>query len=215
MNALFTLRATATTPLNIQCSYRFQSSRHSAPGSLLGRIVERAATLLADDINSCLRAHPRWLGDEKINLKPALIDRRTGIFEHNDDALYYLSNFIFQEVSTINYDLLDVTKLEALFSDRYLILRSIFSADDFEWAMSIIGDVSFAAVNEYMCHEGGHSIGFPVSKKHASGFFRLGGRLRWPLIYTEEYRADANSWSLASRTLNVTAAAGVAAFANR
>ena len=60
-----------------------------------------------------------------------------------------------------------------------------------------------------MCHEGGHCLGFPVDEKYESDFFRFGGRIRWPLIYMEEYRADANSWSIAARILERCAAAAV------
>jgi hypothetical protein len=142
-------------------------------------------------------------------LKPAVITHRSGVFDRHADALYYLSNFRFLGNTPIHYDVLDVTKLEILFRERWPYIEQIFVSEAAEWIRSMIGKVAFTAVNEYMCHEGGHAVGFAVSEKLTSGFFRLGGRLRWPLIYMEEFRADTNSWFIASRILKVNEAVAV------
>jgi hypothetical protein len=209
MDALIRLGALSTEPLEVECHYRFQSSRETESGSLHGRVVTRATTLSSNRINDCLRDHPRWHGSSLVNLMPAVVWRRTGVFERHADALYYSRNFCLPAGALIQYDILDVTKLVSLFEYRIPILHSVFTSETIDWAISAIGQVERTVVNEYMCHEAGHCLGFPVSEKYVSGFFRFGGRVRWPLIYMEEYRADANSWAIANKLLSVPEAAAV------
>jgi hypothetical protein len=209
MEALKLLGATRSTPLDLQCVYRFQSARSAEAGGLYGTIVQEGAILSAREVNKHIRLHARWLGKCQISLKPVVVTRRTGVFERHSDALYYFENFSFTDTAPFDHDLLDVTKLEALFADRWQCIEAVFTTEAFEWLRSAIGEVTVTAVNEYMCHEGGHAVGFPVAEKYATGFFRLGGRLRWPLVYMEEYRADANSWSIAAGLLHPRKAAAV------
>jgi hypothetical protein len=209
MDALVAIGAAKTTSLNFVGAYRFQSYRQAKPGSLHGLVIEDAESLSLFDINRCLHAHERWHGHSQVNLKAAVVQQRTGVFECHADALYYARNFDHAVDSPVDHDLLDLTKLSALFAERLPLLQSIFSSEAFHWVLDIIGEIYRTIVNEYMCHEGGHCLGYPVDEKYESNFFRFGGRLRWPLIYMEEYRADANSWSIAARLLKPRAAAGV------
>jgi hypothetical protein len=209
MDVLTSIGAAKTTPLNFAGAYRFQSYRRAKPGSLHGLIIEQADCLSLFDINHCLHGHERWHGEAQVNLKAAAVQQRTGIFACHADALYYARNFDHAASSPVEHDLLDLTKLSALFAERLPLLQSIFVPDAFDWVLDIIGEMHQTIVNEYMCHEGGHCLGYPVKDKYESDFFRFGGRLRWSLIYMEEYRADANSWSIAARLLKPRAAAAV------
>jgi hypothetical protein len=188
-------------PLAITCLYRFQSHRRPEMGALRGSIVQVSTALSADRVNEQLRGDPRWRGRSLVNLKVALVRQRTGAFHTNSDALYYHRNFRDVEGTEIDSDLLDITKLQALFADRLTEIAAIFVPEAYSWLISLIGPVESAATNEYMCHEAGHRLSFAVDEKFESGFFRRGGRLAWPLIYLEEYRADANSWDIAAQTL--------------
>jgi len=209
MEALAAIGATKTTPLNFAGAYRFQSYREAKPGSLHGLLIEQPDPLSLFDINRCLHTHERWHGHSQVNLKAAPVQQRTGVFECHTDALYYARNFDHAINSPVNHDLLDLTKLSALFAQRLPLLQSIFSTDAFDWVLDIIGEIHRTIVNEYMCREGGHCLAYPVNEKYDSNFFRFGGRLRWPLIYMEEHRADANSWAIAARLLKTRAAAAV------
>jgi hypothetical protein len=209
MDALAAIGAIKTTPLNFDGAYRLQSDRRAKPGSLHGLIIEEADCLSLFDINRYLGRHERWHGAAQVNLKAAAVLQRAGVFSCHADALYYARNFDHTVNSPLEHDLLDVTKLRTLFAERLPLLQSIFAPEAFEWILDVIGELHRTMVNEYMCHEGGHCLGYPVKDKYESGFFRFGGRLRWPLIYMEEYRADANSWSIAARLLKPRAATAV------
>lgn len=131
------------------------------------------------------------------------------MFRANYDALYYCKNFAAARGTPIDCDLLDINKLRDLYTERFHIVASIFTPRSFEWLTSVIGAVEEAATNEYMCHEGGHRLAFSIEDKLAAGYFKNGGRSVWPLIYVEEYRADANSWTIAAKCLKASEAARV------
>lgn len=199
-------------PLDVECHYRFQSRRNPQPGSLQGAIVHAPSLLSSACVNVQLRQHPRWDGRSLVNLRIAFVRRRTGIFESNADALYYEPNFSAVQGTLIDGDLLDLTKLQLLYAERLPTIATLFVPEAFEWLVSFIGSVEWAAANEYMCHEAGHRLGWAMADKYANGFFRVGGRLAWPLIYMEEFRADTGSWDIATRTLGTSDAARVVTY---
>jgi hypothetical protein len=188
-------------PFSLSGWYRVQSRKAPEQGSLDGDLIISDDRLLSSEtVNGYLKAHPFWNGRSTVRLKPAIVVRRTGVFADNLDALYYRDNFEQLACSPlIDHDLLDVTKLKALYESRSPLLRNIFTLETFDWLTSLLHVIEPHAINEYMCHEGGHRLGYSVDEKLASGFFRWGGKLRWPLIYLEEYRADINSWDIALR----------------
>ena len=116
IDPLAAIGATKTMPLNFEGAYRFQSYREAKPGSLHGLVVERAEVLSLFDINRCLHVHERWHGRSKVTLKAAVVHQRTGVFECHADGLYYARNFRQEVKLSIDHDLLDLTKLSALFA---------------------------------------------------------------------------------------------------
>jgi hypothetical protein len=189
------------TPFRLSGWYRVQSRKIPEHGRLDGDLIISARRLLSpEEINRYLNDHPYWNGRSTVTLKAAMNVNRTGVFEQNSDALYYRTNF--EELScspVIDHDLLDVTKLKSLYDNRLPLLRNIFTSETFDWLTSLFDIIEPWAINEYMFHEAGHRLGYSVDDKLKSGFFRWGGKLRWPLIYVEEYRADINSWDIALR----------------
>jgi hypothetical protein len=72
-----------------------------------------------------------------------------------------------------------------------------------------VGEPAAAIRNEYFFHEAGHLLGFDIEAKMSSGYFRIGGALRWPLVYCEEVRADLHALAMAADSLPATDAAAV------
>jgi hypothetical protein len=99
--------------------------------------------------------------------------------------LYYCRNFRIRCGTEVSHDLVDIGKLAKLFGNRRPHIASIFTSDTLDWINEPLGNLARTGVNEYMCHEGGHALGVPVSEKYRRHYFRLGGRLRWPLVYME------------------------------
>src|SRR5690349_17621343 len=62
-------------------------------------------------------------------------------------------------------------------------------------------NIDLVSANEYFLHEAGHRLGYTIEAKSEDGFFRHSGRIAWPLVYAEEYRADIGSWDVALREL--------------
>jgi len=190
-------------PFSLTASYRMQSRRHPEEGALRGvLIVDAANTLNSNSVNELLKNHRLWDGHSVVALTPAIIEGRSGIFRTDNDALYYRDNFVrIESTPSIATDLLDVTKLKSLYTSRLSLVEQIFTPESFDWLASKFSSIERTAIDEYMCHEAGHRFGYSVSDKYQAGFFRWGGKLRWPLVYAEEYRADVNSWEFALRYL--------------
>lgn len=200
------------SPFDAACLYRFQSQRAAETGSLSGAILNGAGTISSADVNAILRYQALWHGQAEVKLTPIAVSARNGVFSRHDDALYYKRNFRDVRGVLPDSDLLDVTKLRQLFDERLPILASVFVPNALSWLISCLGRMEVAAINEYMCHEAGHCIGVPIGDKHQGGFFRAAGRLLWPLIFAEEYRADINAWGLAVSGLDRRVAGGVVAY---
>ncbi|WP_139813165.1 hypothetical protein [Ensifer aridi] len=199
-------------PFQVMCLYRVQSQRKPEPGSLCGAIVSGGGTISSAQVNAVLRRHKQWKGQAQVQLKPIAVSARAGVFSRHEDALYYQRNFRDVRGGLPASDLLDVTKLKRLFAERLPILSSVFVPDALEWLTSCLGRVEVAAINEYMCHEAGHCMGVAIGHKEQKGYFRAAGKLVWPLIFTEEYRADVNAWALAVFGLSKTEAVSVIAY---
>ncbi|PYI91196.1 MAG: hypothetical protein DME97_14705 [Verrucomicrobia bacterium] len=166
-----------------------------------------------ESINSALASHPLYWGDSAIAIRSADVQARTGAFAKENDALYYRESFE-PRPSTRGFDvdIIDLTKLQALWQRRRQFLANLFGKHHFQQIEQSIGDIPNAASNEYHCHEGGHNVGMPISFKYAKGYFRPNGNTCWPLIYMEELRADILSLRFALEILSDSAAAAVFLF---
>ncbi|SFU68096.1 hypothetical protein [Nitrosospira multiformis] len=157
----------------------------------------------AQEVTQYARAHPACLDQEaEITLAPAFVSSRRGAFATNDDALYYADHFFAADgTNKLNTDVLDVPKLQHLWSERRVALRSLIHPCE-QSTMLFEDNIVPIAIDEYMCHEAGHLLGVSVQQKQLHGYFRLGGKFRWPLVYMEEFRADMNAWDLALTNLS-------------
>ncbi|RNJ48032.1 hypothetical protein [Methylocystis hirsuta] len=182
--------------------YRMQSKRTGAPSELCGIISDPGGHLNFAAVNQFLEGQEWWDGCSKVNLRVITVSKRSGAFARDDDALYYARNF---GLGGPDCDLLDVNKLRLLHNRRFPKLREILT----DRVVAAVCQLHGSAVDEYMCHEAGHRLGYSIEEKMAQDFFRWRGRLIWPLIYMEEYRADVNSWHAAMSLLNSANAASV------
>lgn len=186
-----------------------QSRISAARSSLVGRIVRPHRALMASDLNGYLADSVGTTPEPPVNLSVIEVAERTGAFADNDDALYYRHHFVADADVHMPSDLLDLLKLRALFVRRTPIIMPCLSPESRN-VLSILSDnLERIAVNEYMCHEGGHALGYSIQHKISQNFFRIEGRLCWPLIYMEEFRADLRSWAIAAELLPAQEAAEV------
>jgi hypothetical protein len=199
-------------PFQLVGTYRVQSETAARASSLEGRWLQRDAfhSLEADAVAQFVRRHPACIcGDVEIKLLPALVSARSGTFLTHGDALYYGANFsVDPSGQFLNYDILDVTKLADLWNERLPLVKALFGNESPEFDITAPALMRMA-IDEYMCHEGGHKLGLNVESKQQQGYFRLGGKFRWPLVYIEEFRADINSWALALEHLDADRGAAV------
>ena len=169
--------------------------------------------LNAEKVTRFARAHPACLDPQaEITLEPAFVYTRAGAFASNDDALYYADHFeATAGADALSADLLDISKLQHLWGERRAVLEALVHLDLHTTAL-LAGDITPIAIDEYMCHEAGHLLGISVQEKQRRGYFRLGGRFRWPLVYVEEFRADMNAWEFALTHLDAARAQSVISY---
>jgi hypothetical protein len=181
--------------------YRVQSHRRHEYSELGGAWMESAGLLDSDVVNRRLAVHPAWDGDARVALRAARIDHRRGTFAREPDILYKREFYIPRSGPGMDVDIVDVEKSRCEWRRRYPSLGEIFDPDQLEALQAGLGDLDVVIANEYYVHEAGHSIGIDIGEKYGSGYFRLGGRTLWPLIYLEELRADLGGFEFASSLL--------------
>jgi len=100
-------------------------------------------------------------------------------------------------------------KAAAQWQQRWPFVASLFVDDDAANLARIVDDVVKVIANEYCCHEAGHQLGRAVQTKSQESYFSPGGKVQWPLIWVEEFRADLHSYSIALELLPPQAAAAL------
>ena len=106
-------------------------------------------------------------------------------------------------------NVVDVVKAAGNWHQRRPFLAALLGDVAFAQAERLIGDVQGVAADEYFVHEAGHCLGHDTARKYAQGYFRLAGKVAWPLIYVEEFRADILSFGFAADLLDEQRAASV------
>lgn len=210
----FSCGQTCPTSFSLHGTYRVQSNSNSVTSTLAGTWLDTAAfgCLDARQATRLAFSHPACVErDKEVTLAPAIILRRTGAFAMNDDALYYADHFVATDrTSPLQTDVLDVCKLQRLWAQRRKLLEPAVQPCA---GMNLFGvNIVSTAIDEYMCHEAGHRLGMSVQSKQRRGYFRLGGKFRWPLVYLEEFRADINAWDLALANLDRARATNVISY---
>lgn len=194
--------------------YRTQSFRNSCLSTLAGHWDSHstADVLDAGTVNAALAIHPLFCGNYQISLRAAVVTHRTGAF-CADDALYYRHQFIAEPgTEQMAADILDVPKLINHWQRRQKLIKSLFVDDEYFQLVGMLGHYPVAGINEYLCHEVGHAVGWNIDAKYSSGYFRLDDRVVWPLIYMEEFRADTMGLHFACDMLGADRAASVFIF---
>jgi len=197
----------------ISGTYRVQS-RKGAVKSLLDAawLPVIQGELDAAGVNMWLARHPLSAGSPEVTLRTAAVRQRSGGFSEGD-AIYYRQFFTPAPGSApMDSDVLDIAKLMDHWNRRLPYLRRIVNDETFDAASCNAKPTWTAARNEYYCHEAGHALGWRVQHKYAAGYFRLGERTRWPLVFIEELRADLQSFGAALDLLPIHQAAGVFAY---
>jgi hypothetical protein len=181
--------------------YRIQSHRLCERSALAGHWIPEDPFLIdSDAVNAALEQSELWNGQHVANVRSVIVEQRSGAFSE-PDALYYRDAFIPDSHSEpLLSDVIDVSKLQDHWERRKKYVAALFE-EQFESLTVALGEPSIAASNEYHCHEGGHLLGWDIRSKHASSYFRVGGKTLWPLIHTEEHRADMHSLALALEIL--------------
>jgi hypothetical protein len=145
-----------------------------------------------------------------VSLAPAFIDRRLGEFADQPDVLYKKSHFLPAPGSrALPTNVVDVRKAFANWQQRRPLLENLLGNELHSEAEDVIGDVQRVAADEYFAHEAGHCMGHDTEWKYTHGYFRPAGKISWPLVYLEEFRADMLSFGFAADLLHVAAAAAV------
>jgi hypothetical protein len=189
--------------------YRVQSRRVFAPSTLTGTWYDVPGVLDNDVINRALSAHPLWQGRARVALRPALVRHRSGMFASEPDILYKRDLFVAApDSAAMETDIVDVLKSQYNWAQRAGCAETLFPTQ-FGLLVERLRALGPIIANEYVLHEAGHFIGYDVPSKQRDGYFALGGKTAWPLIYLEELRADLNAFGFAARLLPAEAAAAI------
>jgi len=191
---------------DVRGTYRTQSHKDPAYSALTGRLAPEVCPWLSTvDVQAALERDPLWRGRARIETAPARVDSRAGRFAQCADALYYESNFVAAVgSSSLPANIIDVDKLTSHWRRRSPHVARVLDRTARELLETLVGAVAETACAEYTCHEAGHSLGWPIGEKLESCYFRLGaptGRVAWPLVFAEEFRADLLGLRVARRIL--------------
>lgn len=190
--------------------YRVQSKSSGGPSALSGRwLLPDSGELSEHIVNSRLAESPYWSGISLVRLGPAAVGSREGQFVDEPDILYKHDQFTPATGGpALPTNIVDVHKAVDNWRDRASVLEALLGRPSFT-AVAAMLDVRRVVSDEYFVHEAGHCLGYDVASKQADGYFRVSGRISWPLVYIEEFRADLLAFGLAAELLEPSDAAAV------
>jgi hypothetical protein len=190
--------------------FRVQSRRFGKKGRIAGNwFANRAGVISADDLNRTIVRNAHWSGTT-VNVRAAIITRREGMFHDAPDNLYKME--CYQPLDggdPFPCHIIDVTKAVTQWHQRRPLVSSLFVGNQAADLAGVVEDPEAVIVNEYHCHEAGHVLGRSVQRKSEESYFSPGGRVRWPLIWVEEFRADLHSYAVALELLKPRLAAAL------
>lgn len=187
-----------------------QSRQLGRRGRLAGRwLSPREGVISANCMNEALARDARWSG-VPINLLAAAVTTRAGMFHEVPDNLYKIDSYEpLNGGERFPAHIVDVFKAVEQWHRRFPLVSSLFGEPQSTILASLTGRLEDTIPNEYLCHEGGHVLGWSVQTKSARGYFALGGKILWPLVWVEEFRADLHSYSVALEVTSARAAASI------
>jgi hypothetical protein len=191
-------------------TFRVQSRMHGRPGRIAGNWLPiRHGVICSDDVNRTLARNAHWSG-LSVNLRAAIMTRREGMFHDVSDNLYKIECFEpLGEGRPFPCHIVDVLKALAQWHHRWPLVASLFTESHVEDLACVVEDLEGVIANEYCCHEAGHVLGRAVQTKTQNSYFSPGDRVRWPLIWVEEFRADLHSYLVALELMTPKAAAAM------
>jgi hypothetical protein len=190
--------------------FRVQSRKSGRSGRIAGNwFTNGEGVISSDDLNRTLARNTHWSG-VPVNLRPAIMTKREGIFHDVLDNLYKMECYDpLDGGDPFPCHIIDVTKAVAQWHERWPLVSSLFVEGHAADLARVINDLETVIANEYYCHEAGHVLGRSVQTKTGKAYFSPGDRVRWPLIWVEEFRADLHSYSVALDLLRPQAAVAV------
>lgn len=178
-------------------TFRVQSRRSGRQGRIAGNwFASRDRIVSSDAINQALVSNAHW-SRVSVNVRAAILTRREGAFKEAPDNLYKIE--CYQPLAgdeSFPCHIIDVLKAAEQWQQRRSLVSSIIEHQSSDLA-SLVVDLQSVIANEYCCHEAGHVLGRSVQTKTKESYFSPGGKVSWPLIWVEEFRADLHSYSVA------------------
>jgi hypothetical protein len=192
--------------------YRVQS-RASGRASLLrgSWIPDSQGDDLNDEVvNGWLKIDERWRGSMSVSLRPAYVTDARGDFLDEPDILYKKDNFEPEHgTATMPSNIVDVKKAASGWRQRRSLAEALVGNDCYAEIDSRVGVLDSVIANEYFVHEAGHALGYDVEAKTRDEYFRPGDRIRWTLVFVEEFRADLLGFGFAARCLPAPMSASI------
>ena len=184
-------------------TYRVQSKKVGTYSELEGMWYPQSPSLLdSGRVNNALRNSPLWKSTAFVQMTPAKVHKRIGQFASEPDILYKKQFFSPADGSPdMEVDIVDVEKSVHNWNNRRAFMVELCGEDTYEQVEEILCDLEGVIANEYYLHEAGHFLGYDVLAKYAEGYFTVGGRMAWPLVYVEEFRADLHAFGFALNLL--------------
>jgi hypothetical protein len=177
-------------------TFRVQSRRLGQRGRIAGNWNASESRLSSDALNKALSNNPLWSGDP-INLRAATVTRREGVFRQVPDNLYKIECYEpLNGGAPFPSHIVDVQKAVEQWHQRLTLVSCLFVGNQAVALTALVGDLEATVTNEYCCHEAGHVIGRSVQNKAERFYFAPKGKVLWPLVWVEEFRADLHSYSL-------------------
>ena len=199
-----------TVDFDFHGTFRVQSRISGGRGRIAGNWLRSRPDLISsDDVNRTLAQHALWSG-LFVNLRAAIMTRREGSFHEASDNLYKIECFEpFREGPAFPCHIVDVSKAAAQWRQRWPLVASLFVERQLADLAGVLENLEGVIANEYCCHEAGHLLGRAIQAKTKNSYFSPGDRVRWPLIWVEEFRADLHSYSVALETMTPHSAAAL------
>jgi hypothetical protein len=178
--------------------YRVQSRKSGRRGRIAGNwFTFKDRIVSSDALNQALSRNAYWSG-VPVSVRAANLTRREGAFYQAPDNLYKIE--CYQPVDggeRFPCHIVDVLKAAGQWQQRRALVSSLLIEHQSSDLVSLVEDLQSVIANEYCCHEAGHVLGRSVQTKTQQSYFSPGGRVSWPLIWVEEFRADLHSYSVA------------------
>lgn len=175
-------------------NYRVQSRNDYIFSKLEGFWFKSSINLLNNNtINNNLINNHLWNGRHKVNIIPAIVEKRMGKFETEPDILYKKEFFIADiDSQVMKSNIIDIIKSKEKWIQRISFIKKILHDPE---VINIVPEKKLELIiaNELISHEAGHFVGYDINSKLENNHFKINNKKIWQLIYLEDFRADLNA----------------------